>query len=521
MSDEPNSYDEVPYQSVSLVETHPERAATVATLFGLTPPDVTTCRVLELGCAGGGNLVPLAKILPNASFVGIDLSPRQIEQAEGLAKAAGVTNITFHAMSLTDVTKSFGEFDYIICHGVYSWVPDAVKEAILRISSENLARNGVAYVSYNTFPGWHVPGMVREMMLFHVRKVSDPATKVKAARAFLDYLGNNVPEKEGHYAKVLREESAQLKPHADSYVLHEHLEDLNHPIYFHEFAHRASSHGLNILGDSRFWTMASSVQPQMSAVLDQVSRDPIEREQYLDFLCNRRFRRTLLCHADHETLKLPTIETVKSLSASAIVWPTTTPTDFASRASVDFRAGDGVIRLSTVEPLFKTALLALTEAHPRSVPLPELWEMVKHRLSRTGMDVGATAELLALRMLQAHAANSVELHIYEPKMALTVSTKPEALVVARLSADTTAYVPNLRHRQIMISDFDRLVIRQLDGQKTIPEIVENLVQSVVQGQFTIQQNGLPVKDSAIVRPLMQKSLEPSLQRLMRAGLLVG
>lgn len=521
MTDEvANPYDEFPYQSVALVETHPERMAAVATVFGMDPPDPTTARVLEIGCAGGGNLIPLASIFPGGTFVGIDYSSRQIAQAEATAKAVGVGNVTFQTKSVTDITPEFGKFDYILCHGVYSWVADEVKSAILRVSSENLSPNGLAYISFNTFPGWHVPGMVREMMLYHVRDIAEPGPRVKAARAFLEFLGNNVPDRDGHYGKILREESQALQPHADSYIAHEHLEELNHPIYFHEFANRASGHGLKVLGDSRIWAMAAAAQPNMSAVLDRVSRDPVSREQYYDFLCNRRFRRTILCHADASVAVAPSADRVKLLRASASVWPTTSPADFASKVSVDFRASDGMIRLSTIEPLFKTALVILAEEFPRSLTFDDLWNKTKNRLGRSGVEAGNNADLLAARLLQGYCANAVELHTFEPDFISEISDKPEGLPIARHVAETATQLPNLRHRQTTMSDFDRLVLRQLDGNRTHAEIVEKLIEAVVAGQFTINEHAMPLKDPNRLRPILERSLPPSLQRLRGNALLV-
>ncbi len=520
MTEDVNSYDEVPYQSVALVETHPERLAAIASLFGVESPPVETARILELGCAGAGNLLPLAEAMPHATFVGVDLSPRQIDDARKAAEAGGITNVTFQVASISDLNKDFGEFDYIICHGVYSWVPDEVKASILRVLSQNLSPNGLAYLSYNTYPGWHIPGMVREMMLYHVRNLTDPGARVKGARALLDFLGNNVPDREGHYAKVLRDEAEQLKPHADSYVLHEHLEDLNHPLYFHEFAARAAEHELKVLGDSRVWSMALSAQPAVSAVLDRLSRDPVGREQYHDFLCNRRFRRSILCRADRE-IPGPSTERIRKLRASAAVWPTTVPTDFASRASIDFRGADGLIRLSTIDPVFKTALLCLVEAFPRSLGFDELWSLTKTRLARAGAEVVDHPDVLAGRLLQAYGANALELHTFEPPFPAEPSEKPRALAMARLAAEAGNSVPNYRHRQTNLSDFDRLVIRQLDGIRTHPEIVERLVDAVVDGSFAIQDNGLPLKDPTSVRPILERSLPPSLARLNRGALLVS
>jgi methyltransferase-like protein len=302
-------------------------------------------------------------------------------------------------------------------------------------------------------------------------------------------------------------------------VLHEHLEVLNHPIYFHEFAARLAEQELKVLADSRVWSMAMSAQPNVSAVLDRLSRDPIGREQYHDFLCNRRFRRSIICHANCE-VPGPSMDRIKKVRASAAVWPTTSPADFASKASVDFRGGDGVIRLSTIDPIFKVALLSLAEAYPRSLTFDELWSLSRTRLARAGVEVADDPNLLAGRMLQAFGANALELHTFEPPIPTAISDKPKALATARQIAEAGGGMPNYRHRLTALSDFDRLVLCQLDGDRTHAEIVDRLVEAVVAGKFAIQQNAIPMKDPAQIRPILERSLPPSLERLNRGALLV-
>src|SRR4051794_13106921 len=149
------SYDEMPYESHPYAQTHPSRLAVVATLFGLRPPPVETCRVLELGSAAGGNIIPIAESFPRSQWVGIDLSTRQVDEGQRLVQAMGLKNVTLRHASIMDVDDSYGQFDYILAHGVFSWVPTEVRDKILDICSKRLTANGVAYVSYNTYPGWH------------------------------------------------------------------------------------------------------------------------------------------------------------------------------------------------------------------------------------------------------------------------------------------------------------------------------------------------------------------------------
>jgi SAM-dependent methyltransferase len=188
-----SSYDEVPYLKSAFPQTHPDRLATLARLFGLAPPDLETCRVLELGCASGDNLIPMALGLPNARFLGIDSSIRQIQHGRQTIDALGLTNIELRHASIADVTAADGRFDYIVCHGVYSWVPEPIREAILQICRDNLVSEGVAYVSYNTLPGWRVRGMIRDMMIYHSDQFEGAAERLQQARALLDFLAQSVP----------------------------------------------------------------------------------------------------------------------------------------------------------------------------------------------------------------------------------------------------------------------------------------------------------------------------------------
>src|SRR3954454_4850783 len=188
MPDDSN-YEAVPYPVTSFPESHPRRLHSVAHLFGLETPPIDTARVLELGCAVGGNIVPMAYSLPNTKFIGIDIVSSQIEQAKTFSDAVGVKNLDLRAASIMDVSREqWGEFDYIIGHGVFSWVPPDVQEKILAIAGEQLSPRGVAYLSFNTFPGWHARMWVRDAMLFHTETIADALQRARAARDFIAAL---------------------------------------------------------------------------------------------------------------------------------------------------------------------------------------------------------------------------------------------------------------------------------------------------------------------------------------------
>ena len=306
-SNSTNSYDEVPYPSTSHVFTHPDNLATAAVLLGLTPTPVTRCRVLELGCAGGGNLIPLALELPDSTFVGIDASAVQIDEGNAAIAAVGCQNITLKQMDILEITPELGQFDYIIVHGIFSWVPVPVRDAILKICQQNLTPNGIAYVSYNTYPGWHMLGNIRGMMLYHTRNVTDPRMRIAQARELLTFMNESLTTASElsnsrlikAYAGFLQSEAEHIGSSSDSYVYHEELEAVNDPMYFHEFAAWAARHNLQYLCEANFSDVfLNDFPPQATKELLKLSHDLIELEQYMDFLRNRTFRKTLLVHQD-------------------------------------------------------------------------------------------------------------------------------------------------------------------------------------------------------------------------------
>ncbi len=178
------AYDQVLYPGLPLPQTHPDRLATIAGLFGMSPAAAPNCRVLELGCGDGGNLIPMALTLPGSVFTGIDLAAPAITHGCALIRKLGLDNITLRRLDLMQAGADLGEFDYgvfdyIIAHGLYSWVPAAVRDGLLGLSRRHLAPQGVAYVSYNASPGFGRRRLFREMMLYHAREVEDPMRRVE------------------------------------------------------------------------------------------------------------------------------------------------------------------------------------------------------------------------------------------------------------------------------------------------------------------------------------------------------
>jgi methyltransferase-like protein/SAM-dependent methyltransferase len=518
------SYDEVPYGNTVFYYTHPDRLAALALLLGMEARAVDRCRVLELGCGTGSNLIPMAQDLPGSRFVGIDLSTRQIAMGQEVVEALGLSNIQLKALSILEVDKSFGEFDYILCHGVYSWVPAEVRDKILDICVQNLAPQGVAYVSYNTYPGWHMRGMIREIMGFHARRFADPRERVRQARALLDFLAKVVGDRETIYGGLLRIEADMLQSASDAYLYHEHLEDVNHPVYFYQFMEQAAAKGLQYIGEARQSLLASRLSPEVTATLEALAVDLIHAEQYLDFVRNRTFRRSLLCH-DTVTLQRPPLAArLTSMHVTGHAKPVADRPDLLSSTVEEFRTSDGT-ELTTNNPLAKVTLASLFEAWPRPVPFESLWRTVHSRLAQAPEPDSAllerSRELLADTLLQCYLSTVVDLHVVAPQFVVEISECPVASPLARLQAETEEKVTNRRHRAELLSAVDRLVLRHLDGKHNRAALMEVLVQSVARGDLEIQQNGQALREGANIPRILEEGLATSLHRLAAGALLVG
>ncbi|MEP7328360.1 MAG: class I SAM-dependent methyltransferase [Betaproteobacteria bacterium] len=519
-----NAYDVIPYVSQAFAQSHPDRLATTAQLFGMTPAPLERCRVLELGCAAGGNLVPTAMQYPDATFVGLDLSARQIADGKAMIADLGITNVDLRQMDLIDVDASLGTFDYIIAHGVFSWVPPPVQAKILEICKQNLAPNGVAYVSYNTYPGWRMRGMIRDMMGYHSGQFKDAVQQVQQARALLDFLQQNVPTENNPYGILLKQEVDALRNQGDYYIAHEHLEVVNDPVYFHEFAGRAAMQGLQYLGEAEFHTMlASNFPPQVVETLRKIAPDIIRMEQYMDFLRNRVFRQTLLVHQNVVLNRNIQWDRLEGFAVASPARPTNTQVDFAAGVAQEFKTprGSGVV---SHEPIVKSALSVLAECWPQAMTFAELRTAARIRLISV-LPVGTAgsgdrdAELLGAELLNCVAGSIVELHAQPARLSIEISARPRVSVLARYQASKGMLVTNLRHEPTALDEFNRQLLPYLDGKHDHASLLELLAQLVGAGTLTIRQHDKPVTDAAEVRTILIGVLPQTLQRLARSAML--
>lgn len=531
-----NTYDEVPYESHPFAQTHPSRLFTVGTLFGLRPVPPARCRVLELGCAAGGNLIPMAEAMPDAQFVGVDLSERQIKDGQGYIKSLGLKNLDLKHASITDVNDSYGQFDYIICHGVYSWVPSEVQDKIFDIFDKQMSPSGIAYVSFNTYPGWHMRGMIRDMMRYHAGRFNTPQLRIQQARALLDFLAQSVrADNNNAYSVLLKQELETLRHQADHYLYHEHLEENNNPVYFHEFMARAQSHNLKYLGESRIGTMVTgNFGPEIEKTLKILATDQIQAEQYMDFLRNRMFRETLLIHnkmTPNWSVNPESLRVLHVASPAKPVGPNQvqgqpiqpyTPQPLTSDENVQYRSNSGM-QMATNRPILKAVMQVLGENYPATVPFDLLRKQSRERIGGEIADPKQVAEdtqVIAVGLLNCYMSSDlVELHGQPITFSRKPGDKPKVLPWANIQSSKMNVVTNRRHEVIRLNDLDRHLIPLLDGKHDKAAIVEKLSAVALAGALNVQKDNITLYDPAEIKTALTSVLDQALQNIANQALM--
>lgn len=515
----PSNYDVLLYPSYTHPQTHPDRLAVIATLLGLSPTPVHRSRVLELGCGNGNNLVPMAWEFPESQFVGIDLARKPIAHGQQMVRDLALNNVRLVQGDITDVNETWGNFDYIIAHGFYSWVPVEIREHLLSICRARLAPQGVAFISYNALPGGRLQNMLREMLLFHVRGIESPDQRINQAKAFLRFLAEAQDTPDEHRL-WMKSEARRILEHDEGHLYHDELATINDPILFTQFIQQAAKHGLQFLGEADYFEMSDHYfNASARNTLAQLAGNRIAREQYLDFLKCRRFRQTLLCH--HELAVQPTAlpEKVASLLISSNVTLKNAPADLRPKVNVVFETPKGA-KVETDFPLGKAALVALEENSPAPMPFDLLLKSATARLNESGISVDTHSARNGLCgfLLRLYTSGTVEFRTSSPPLSRTAGEHPLTSPVIRWQVQQGNNVTSLFHVAVKIEDeVGRCLLSSLDGHHDRAALAEKI------WQLLNSKNALPGSgdDEAAARSKIASDLESNLAKIAKIGLLVS
>lgn len=522
----------------------------IGRLFGLHPAPAHSCRVLELGCGDGGNALSIAQTLPGAQVLGVDASSGAIERGTQLARAAGLANVELRCATFEQLGDIVGEspgnesgylpgnkpgdsprkgparpmanepaeFDYIVAHGVYSWVPPQARGALLDCVKRCLAPQGIAFVSYNAYPGSYLRDMARDMLRYHVQDVSDPGERLVRAQELMKTIVDI--EQPSPFARVLREQMERMLGYSDALLFHDDLAEVSTPFYFHEFVEHARARGLQFLSEADLFESQMRDMPESAGrLMASLPQDAVVREQYMDFFKNRMFRQTLICHEaapidrtldeaaierlwvasrarpqgtglDGEDGRAPSGEralperpvSAENPDANAFV----TPISADNHEANTFVTPEG-FTMTTSEPLVQAAMGALGEAWPGSVEFPALLACAREAAG----SAEAPAELVAARLrgvlLEAYLARIVMLAGCPPPVTGEVAECPTVSPLARAQqAAGLKALSSLLHVNVRLDgDLEGSTLGLLDGTRTVAEVAaaldappEQIVESV-------------------------------------------
>jgi methyltransferase-like protein/SAM-dependent methyltransferase len=520
-----NCYDEVLYLNLPFEQTHPGRLELMATLFGMNSASARNCRVLEVGCGDGGNLIPMACNLPASGFVGIDLAEVPIKKGEELIQALGLKNILLRRADLSGPPADLGVFDYIIAHGVYSWVSPSVQEKLLALIQQCLAPQGVAYVSYNTYPGWHLHQMSREMMLFHTYHCDDWNVKVREGINLINFLATS-QEENNEYGLLLKKEYDRIASLRPGHLFHDDLEEFNIPVYFHQFIEHAGRHQLQFLAeaefpDMQFWGLPAKAKE----LLARASSNPMLQQQYLDFLRGREFRQTLLCHSVVQLDRNISTEKIRSWHLySPVAW-SLVKSDTYERG-LDKFIEEKKAKLVGVWQRIRSVLIDLQTVYPQTRLVEDfvtsLMEGVDFQFLDEDVPPMMDRDTIYSILLDLWAARILQFRLEPLPCVLNVSRKPEISRLVRYQLSQGKQVTTQLHTPLAISSpFDQMWLQLLDGTRDRAQVLAAIHDLLETGRLALPSSFQPKLDNQEIMKKIETEFDSNLARIAKMGLMVG
>lgn len=457
-----NKYDELPYLTSARRKASPDCIATVSSLLGHKVNDPSKSRILEIGCGTGEHIITIASSYPESYCLGVDLSPVQINMGLEFIKKLQLENIE---LSVSDFNNLKAEkFDYIIAHGLMSWIPINEQKNLLETIQKHLTNEGIAYISYNTFPGWHEKKIIREIMLGASNLENNIVERAKAGLLRLSQAELALKNDTSAYSVSIQEHHKKFQKLPIWYIAHEYMEPNNNPFYFEEFSSLLNTCSLEFLGEINLDSMIASNYPATFSKILEKEENLIKREQLSDYFLNRSFRESLIRKKLNFKNKINTLEAVSTMWIRAQV--DRTP-KFDTKDSFAFQFKNNT-NIGISDSIHEKALQKLSKSWPAAVSFTEL---VSNSLNQKDVNAKNLADL-SIFLSSIYTKNLLELFFSNPKIA-SISDKPLISELARHQINTSNTVTNSIFENVDINDeVCKKLFPLLDGKKTKFEIAK-------------------------------------------------
>lgn len=515
-------YDEVPYPGHAHPQSDPLHLYTLATLFGLKPSRVENASILELGCSEGENLIPMAFHFPKAQCTGIDISGKEIARGNKKIHELKLKNITLKHQSIFDF-NSKDKFDYIICHGVYSWVTDEIRNKILQICHDNLQENGIAYVSYNIYPGWNMVKNVRDLMLWHTKNTKKPLIKTTQSRAILKYYSEGLKDTKTSYAEILKNENELLENRDDAYLFHEHLSLYNEPVYFYQFIEQVTKHNLSYLCNSILENEHVNILAAPFAEDLKKVEDVVERCQKIDFIYNQRFRWSLLCHNTQKINRNIVVNDVEQYDIqlkAELDKSDLTEKDIGQLSYIVISTPLCHMKISN--PIVQMAILILHNNRHKSMPYHDLCNMVHEKTRFSNLEEIKNILRNDLYLTDGMFSGLFAIRAYSRDYIVKVTEKPIACPLARYLALQGNTVTNRRHETIYLDVVSKCLLPFLNGSNDISSLRE-----IARSRLSFEALNLldeekhPIQDQTKIDKCLTQLCSNILEKIAIQAILIG
>ena len=458
-----DSYDDLPYDSLPLPETQPGFLAAIAALHSFDAPDPRAARVLELGCASGGNLIPLAFHYPEAEFVGIELSRVQAVAGAQFIAQLGLENVRVLHADLAVLPEGLGQFDYILAHGVYSWVPPAVQRALLQVCRDHLSPQGLAYISFNVTAGWQKIWPLREALLARTDATLPAPQRVAQARDVLAQLAREWTD------PLLLREITYLQSAAPSYLFHEFLAEYNTPMGFAEFVAQLDQAGLSYVAEAGPRRALVELENTDWLAPQAIRARWLDAEVGLDEMLSTRFRRALVSRNDATQAQPPDAARLSQLAFYA---------DLHSDDEIDLNTDDaqdfinaGGNRFTVTHPLLKAALMALAGAYPAALTYDEMLDAANACMDHFAAQGERDADSFRTALFNLLMLHGVLLAYAGVDAAAGETNPSHAHALARLQASSPGWVVSGAWQVgLELDAAGRALLAMLDGIKSLPQL---------------------------------------------------